>query len=87
MSKSTGAAISGKSGAWFSILGGTATLALVVNQVWLSLDAGVWQFSSPKYGFLFLGVEAVVIHAALTLGAALVIGIGWRGLRQARVGI
>ena len=71
---------------WVCVVSGIAMLALTINQARLSLATGLLQFSSNKYGFTFLGAEAVAIYVALVLGAGIVIGIGWRGLRLGRGG-
>lgn len=71
---------------WLYVLGGIAMIALLLNQARLSLAVGLLQFSSQKYGFTFLGAEAAAIYVALILGACLIIGIGWRGLRHGRDG-
>jgi len=71
---------------WLYIVSGIAMLVLLIDQARFSLATGLLQFSSRKYGFAFLGTEAVVIYVALILGASFMIGIGWRGLRHGREG-
>ncbi len=71
---------------WLNILIGGAVLALTIHRALVSYAAGSLQFSSQKYGFTFLGIEAAAIYAALILGASLIIGIGWRGLRHSQPG-
>ncbi len=71
---------------WLYIVIGVAMLVLLIDQARSSLATGLLQFSSHKYGFTFLGTEAAGIYVALILGASLIIGIGWRGLRHGRGG-
>lgn len=80
MSETSGVRTSSRMWCWSLIVCGIAVLALVANQVWLSLGSGSLQFASRKYGFVFSGADAVAMHIALTLGASLIIAIGWRGL-------
>ena len=68
------------------IIIGVVVLVLAFNQARLSFSMGLLQFSSRKYGFTFFGIDAAAIYAVLTLGAILIIGIGWRGLRHDRSG-
>ncbi len=68
------------------ILTGGLIALLLLNQAYRSLASGALQFSSVKYGFVFYGIEAAMIYAALLLGSILIVGIGWRGLRSNRGG-
>lgn len=61
---------------------GIAAMAFLINQARLSIASGLLQFTSRKYGVSFFGHEALAIYVALALGAGLLIGIGWRGLRH-----
>jgi hypothetical protein len=41
---------------WMQIVGGVAMLLMAAHQAQRSLSAGVLQFSSQKYGFVFSGL-------------------------------
>jgi len=61
---------------------GAVAVVLLFSRARLSLASGLLQFTSQKYGFSFFGYEALAIYGVLALGAGLLIGIGWRGLRR-----
>ena len=77
--KATGS--SSKFWSWVNIAGGSVAMLMLLSQAVTSFAAGSLRFSSSKYGFTAHGMEAAVIYCALFIGSALIIGLGWRGLR------